>query len=220
MAEGPISALSNAWRVVPGPLFLRSACAPPPLMGRRAPPLCLRHVGNASSASALWCAVWLGRFFPGTVFRAGARAINQVIDLDAFTPEQGPGRDGRLLCPVRALRAYVERTRPWRKVSQFFVCFGQTKLGQPASKQRLSHWLVDAITASYSEQGFPVPAGLVGHSTRSVATSWAALRGVSLSDICSAATWSSPCTFTRFYRLNVASATSLAGSVLTAGAQR
>ena len=66
----------------------------------------------------------------------------------------------------------------------------------------------------------PVPAGLVGHSTCSVATSWAALRGVSLSEICSAVTWSSPCAFTRFYKLNVALATSLVGSVLFAGAQR
>ena len=162
--------------------------------------------------------LWPNPFFLPKVL--SARAVNQVIDLDAFVPEQGSDDGGRLLCPVRALRAYVRRTRPLRKSSQFFVCFGQAKLGQPASRQRLSHWLVDAIAAAYSGQGFPVPTGLVGHSTRSVATSWATLRGVPLSEICSAATWSSPCTFTRFYRLNVASASSLAGSVLSAGAQR
>ena len=32
-----------------------------------------------------------------------ARAINQVIGLDAFVPAQGSGEDSRLLCPVRAL---------------------------------------------------------------------------------------------------------------------
>ena len=162
--------------------------------------------------------LWPNPFFLPKVL--SAQAVNQVIDLDAFVSEQGRGHESRLLCPVRALRAYVERTLPLRRSSQMFVCFGQSKLGQPASKQRLSHWLVAVIASAYSEQGFPVPGGLVGHSTRGVATSWAALRGVPLADICSAASWSSPCTFARFYRLNVASATSLSGSVLLTGAQR
>ena len=162
--------------------------------------------------------LWPNPFFLPKVL--STVAINQVIDLDAFRPEHESTGDSRLLCPVRALRAYVERTAPLRRTSQMFVCFGQAKLGLAASKQRLAHWLVDVIAASYAEQGFPVPARLVGHSTRSVATSWAALRGVPLGDICNAATWSSSCTFTRFYRLNVAAATSLQGAVLTAGARR
>ena len=162
--------------------------------------------------------LWPNPFFLPKVL--STQAINQVIDLDAFAPGQGSEDVGRLLCPVRALRAYTERTLPLRRTSQFFVCFGQTRLGQPASRQRLSNWLVAAIEAAYSGQGFPVPGRLVGHSTRSVATSWAALRGVSLAGICSAATWSSPCTFTRFYRLNVASAAALPGSVLSVGVRR
>ena len=69
-------------------------------------------------------------------------------------PEQGSGDASRLLCPVGALLAYVERTRPLWKGSRFFVCFGQTKLVRPASKQRLSHWLVGAIAVACSVQGF------------------------------------------------------------------
>ena len=84
--------------------------------------------------------LWPNPFFLPKVL--SAQAVNQVIDLDAFASGQGRRRDSRLLCPVRALRAYVERTLPLRKSSQMFVCFGQAKLGQPASKSRgcLTGW--------------------------------------------------------------------------------
>ncbi|MGH0157768.1 UNVERIFIED_CONTAM: hypothetical protein FKN15_034258 [Acipenser sinensis] len=36
-----------------------------------------------------------------------------------------------------------------------------------------------------------------------MATSWALFRGVPVSDICAAASWATPHTFMRFYRLNV-----------------
>ncbi len=61
------------------------------------------------------------------------------------------------------------------------------------------------------------PAGLKAHSTRSMATSWALLKGVRVEDICVAASWASPHTFARFYRLDV-SGPSLAHTVLETGA--
>ena len=157
--------------------------------------------------------LWPNPFFLPKVMSEAA--LNQVIELDAFGQDGSPDA---LLCPVRALSVYVERTRTLRRgTSQLFVCFGQGKLGLAVSKQRLSHWLVDTVAAAYGVRNFPVPEGLVGHSTRCVATSWAALRGVALSDICAAATWSSPCTFARFYRLDVASRPLLATTVLSLG---
>ena len=78
------------------------------------------------------------------------------------------------------------------------------------SKQRLSHWVVDVITHAYKGGGHPLPSGVRCHSTRAVSTSWAALRGVPLEDICDAASWTSPCTFSRFYRVNVATPHQLA----------
>ncbi|KAI2656654.1 Iron uptake protein A1 [Labeo rohita] len=41
------------------------------------------------------------------------------------------------------------------------------------SKQRMAHWLVDAITLAYQVQGEACPLGVRAHSTRSVASSWA-----------------------------------------------
>ena len=45
----------------------------------------------------------------------------------------------------------------------------------------------------------------MAHSTCSMATSWAVLKGVVLGEICAAASWSTPCTFAWFYRVDAAS---------------
>lgn len=120
------------------------------------------------------------------------------------------------LCPVRALRRYIEQTRALRTSDQLFVCFANPVRGKPLSKQRLSRWIVEAISIAYRSKGLQLPVGVRAHSTRGMATSWALFRGVPLEDICAAASWASPNTFVRFYRLDVTAAT-VARSVLTAG---
>ncbi len=70
-------------------------------------------------------------------------------------------------------------------------------------KQRISRWLVDVITLEYSSLGLQCPIGVRAHSTRGIASSWAWSSGVSISDICEVAGWSSPSTFVRFYNLDV-----------------
>ena len=103
------------------------------------------------------------------------------------------------LCPLRAWRAYIARTQSL-KGSQLcmYVFFNDKKLRIPVSKQYSYHWIVDTIPEAYSRQNPPVPGNLVALSTRSVATSWAAVQGVPLSEICAAATWSAPCIFLDF----------------------
>ncbi len=58
-----------------------------------------------------------------TLFRA------QVIELSALPPSTG-SQELSLLCPVRALRVYIERSASYRKSEQLFVCFGNLKLSQ------------------------------------------------------------------------------------------
>lgn len=137
-----------------------------------------------------------------TPFRA------QVITLQAFcSPE--PNTDSvsqeYALCPVRALRAYVNRTDQFRTSEQLFVCFAGAKKGGPLSKQRLSHWIVEAVRLAYDSQGLDCPIGVRAHSTRSLASSWAWAKGMSIQDICFAAGWSSHSTFARFYNLDIPS---------------
>ena len=171
---------------------------------------CLRWKAEYSGVS-LWPNP---SFFPKVV---NPQTVNQVIEISSFHPESAPTGDNLVnLCPIRALRTYVTRTQSLRHThSQLFVCYGGVKRGNPVSKQRLSHWMVDTIAQAYDSQSLPVPGNLVAHSTRSMATSWAALRGVSVAEICAAASWSAPCTFARFYRVNVAAPAPLSEAVLS-----
>ncbi|XP_059380084.1 uncharacterized protein LOC132115689 [Carassius carassius] len=102
----------------------------------------------------------------------------QVVTLSALqNTEDDPGLN--LLCPVRALKVYLERSAPIRRSEQLFICFGSRTRGLPVSKQRLSKWI------------------------RAVSSSWAWSSGVTIAEICAAAGWNSPSTFARFYNLDV-----------------
>ena len=142
---------------------------------------------------------------------------SQSFELHPFNPLQGgeTGLSGQsLLCPVRALKTYIWRTEDHRLTDQLFVCYRRNCLGQPVSKARLSHWVVDTIQEAYAQAGRPAPTGVRAHSTRSLATSWALWRGAPLSEICTAASWSTPSTFAKFYCVNVAANTPFTERVL------
>ncbi len=131
---------------------------------------------------------------------------SQVVTLHSFHPPPfASSEDERLhmLCPVRALKLYVDRSKVWRKSPQLLICFGAGRHGLATSKQRISHWVRDAISLAYEARKLPSPLSLRAHSTRGVASSQALFRGVPLEDICVAAGWSSPHTFVRFYNLDV-----------------
>ncbi len=88
-----------------------------------------------------------------TPFRA------QVITLSALPPSE-EDRELSLLCPVRALRIYFERSAPFRHTEQLFVSFGNRTKGHPVTKQRLSKWIVDAVMLAYSSLGLQCPIGV------------------------------------------------------------
>ncbi len=96
---------------------------------------------------------------PTTPFR------DQVVILQALPPEEADPALA-LLCPVRALRPYVDRTQSFRTSDQLFVCHGGRQKGNAVSKQRMAHWIVDAVTLAYQAQGVPCPFRLRAHSTR------------------------------------------------------
>ncbi len=92
-----------------------------------------------------------------------------------------------MLCPVRALNIYVDRSSHWRKSPQLLVCFGAGRRRLTTSKHRISHWVRDAIPLAYEVRGLSSPLSVRVHSTRSVASSQALFRVVPLEDICVAA---------------------------------
>ncbi len=75
---------------------------------------------------------------PTTPFR------DQVVNLQALPSEEADPALA-LLCPVRALCIYMDRTRSVRSSEQLFVCHGGQQKGKAVSKQRLAHWIVEAV---------------------------------------------------------------------------
>ncbi len=89
---------------------------------------------------------------PTTPFR------DQLANLQALPSEEAdPALE--LLCPARALRTYVDRTRSFRSSEQLFVCHGDQQKRNAVSKQRLAHWIVDTIALAYQSQGDLMPPG-------------------------------------------------------------
>ncbi len=126
---------------------------------------------------------------PTTPFR------DQVVNLQALP----------LLCSVPSVPCASMWTarRASGPSDQLFVCFGGQQKGRAVSKQRLAHWIVEAIVLAYQARCLPCPLGVRAHSTRGVASSWALARGASIADICKAAGWATPNTFARFYNLRI-----------------
>jgi len=114
------------------------------------------------------------------------------------------------ICPVRAIRLYLQATADFRRTDQLFVCYSGPRRGYAASKITIARWIRSCIQHAYKAIGKPLPTGLKAHQTRSVAASWAQFNGSSIADICKTATWSDGCTFARFYQLNLAGNTATA----------
>ena len=142
------------------------------------------------------------------------------VDLQAFHPPPFTSDEDRrlnCLCPVRALRIYMDRTDPFRIGNQLFVSWGARTRGKPVTTVTISNWIVQAIRMAYTNQGVEPPQALRAHSTRGMAASWALHKGVSIQEVCTAASWSSSSTFATYYNLDVAAPT-LAHAVLGAAA--
>ncbi len=114
-----------------------------------------------------------------------------------------PGEGRPSHCSALSLHIYVDCTQSFRTSYQLFVCFRGQQKGKAVSKQRLAHWIVEAIVLAYQARGLPFPVGVRAHSTRGIASSWALARGTSIADICRAAGWATPNTFARFYNLHI-----------------
>ncbi len=66
---------------------------------------------------------------------------SQVVVLQAFSPSpSSEGDDLRLLCPVRALKTYVDRSSQWHQSLQLLMCFGAGRKGL-LSKHTISYWV-------------------------------------------------------------------------------
>ncbi|KAL0150120.1 hypothetical protein M9458_054547 [Cirrhinus mrigala] len=160
----------------------------------------IKRVGDLQALSVNSSCLEFGPADSHVVLRPRPGYVPKIRTLQALSSQEDDP-NLTLLCPVRALRIYMERTQPFRRSEQLFVCYGGQQKGKAVSKQRISHWLVNAIRMAYLARGLPCPLEVRAHSTRGIAASAALANGASLTDISRAAGWATPNTFARFYNL-------------------
>ena len=130
-------------------------------------------------------------YTPGPVFLPSMSSASSV-------------REDRLVCPVRALKWYLEKTKNLRTSEALFIL--PRSPYSRVSKDTISRWLV-RIILPFADPGERIRA----HDVRAHSSSLAWFRGVSLQDILKAAAWKSPSSFVSCYLSDVVSSDSAFG---------
>ena len=162
-------------------------------------------VANKVSNLGQWEKVAL---FPSSDFiaknqlaREGSQSVSPVTIPALTTIVDRQFKEDGTLCPVRALRYYLDRTKDLRgSRSLLFISFkkGHTSYIRPAT---LSSWLKQTILLCY-KQADKQALDLVqvkAHDIRAFAASKAFYGGVSVDQIMQACHWKAHNTFTNFY---------------------
>ena len=109
------------------------------------------------------------------------------------------------LCPVRALKIYLQRTKELRKnKSLVFISF-KPGFDKDISRSTISHWLKKTILACYqaADDETLQLAQVKAHDVRAFAASLAFKGGIPLEEIMRACYWKSHGTFMNFYLKDV-----------------
>jgi len=126
--------------------------------------------------------------------------------LKALEQELQSGQE-QLLCPVRALRAYLEQTKAVRgeQTRLFLRVKGSNQVG--ASIQTLARWLRETIRICYEREAPQSRADAVGchaHELRAVSASLAVAHHRPIREVMKAAFWRSESCFSKFYLKDMA----------------
>ena len=142
------------------------------------------------------------QFVAKTQLANQGNAVLQPVVVKALSRILGPDMDkDRVLCPVRALRFYLDRTKDLRSGrNRLFISFksGYTK---DICKNTISSWLKKTIVTAYklADKDTCQLVGVKAHDVRAMASSWALQRNVSMDNILTACQWKNHSTFTQFY---------------------
>ena len=115
-------------------------------------------------------------------------------------------KEDRSLCPVRALRYYLDKTQDLRTGKELvFVSFKQG-FDRDISPATISSWIKQTVVLCYdlSDQESLTLHQVKAHDVRAFAASKAFQGGISLDQILAACHWKSHNTFTQFYLKDVA----------------
>lgn len=111
------------------------------------------------------------------------------------------------LCPVRALRHYLELTKPLRGAqTALFICHGRSMHTTAATIQTLSRWFKEVIHLAYSGDILNTEEGKISahiHQLRAMANSLAFSRKATLAEVMRAGYWKSPNVFISCYLMDM-----------------
>jgi len=143
---------------------------------------------------------------PDVLFRSKTQRHNVASEpwtIPALTPFVGRCEPDHLLCPLRALRWYLDKTStlPLRGPrSQLFLPF--TDRAFRTSPAMISSWICRTIWRAYvldPDNVDSTNARVTAHDVRAFAASWTAFNHVPIEDVMRAASWENANTFTAFY---------------------
>ena len=119
-------------------------------------------------------------------------------------PNARMNRNGRLLCPVRAVKVYLDRTASHRpRCERLFVPAGRSK--KEISKTTVSFWLRKTISRAYELSGTALPVPIPrARETRGIAPSILFRKNFAVDQVLKAGTWRRHTTFTRHYLRDIA----------------
>ena len=115
-------------------------------------------------------------------------------------------KEDRSLCPVRALRYYLDKTQDLRQGKELVFISFKKGFAKDTSPATISSWIKQTVILCYelSDQEALTLHQVKAHDVRAFAASKAFQGGISLDQIMSACHWKSHNTFTQFYLKDVA----------------
>ena len=136
----------------------------------------------------------------------GPESVAPVV-IPALAPTLDKSLKGdRSLCPVRALRYYLDRTSDLRQNKELVFVSFKKGFDKDISPATISSWIKQTVILCYelSDQQALTLHQVKAHDVRAFAASKAFQSGISLDQILSACHWKSHNTFTQFYLKDVA----------------
>ena len=138
--------------------------------------------------------------------KEGPDSVAPVV-IPALAPTLDKSLKGdRSLCPVRALRYYLDRTSDLRQNKELVFVSFKKGFDKDISPATVSSWIKQTVILCYelSDQQALTLHQVKAHDVRAFAASKAFRSGISLDQILSACHWKSHNTFTQFYLKDVA----------------
>ena len=163
----------------------------------------IRHQSDWSKVSLFPSPSFLSK---NQLAKEGPESVAPVV-IPALAPTLDKSlKSDRSLCPVRALRYYLDRTSDLRQRKELVFVSFKKGFDKDISPATISSWIKQTVILCYelSDQQAHTLHQVKAHDVRAFAASKAFQSGVSLEQILVACHWKSHNTFTQFYLKDVA----------------